>query len=46
MPKYQEPMKDVESCEKLRVAAHERWSVDVRMGKPSRQKVCYHMMNT
>ena len=41
MPKYQEPKKDVESCEKLRVAAHERWSVDVRMGKPDWVKLSY-----
>jgi hypothetical protein len=34
MPRHQEAMKDVVSCEKLRGAANERRSVDVRMGKP------------
>ena len=35
MPWHQEPKKDVTSCEKLRGAANEHWSVDIRMGKPS-----------
>ena len=35
MPWHQEPMKDVISCEKLRGAANERRSGDIRMGKPS-----------
>ena len=34
MPRHQEAMKDVETCEKLREAGLERRSVDVRMGKP------------
>ena len=35
MPWHWEPMKDVISCEKLRGAANERRSGDIRMGKPS-----------
>ena len=35
MPWHQKPMKDVASCEKPRVGAHNRQSGDVRMGKPS-----------
>jgi hypothetical protein len=34
MPRHQEAMKDVETCEKLRGAGLERRSVDIRMGKP------------
>ena len=34
MPWHQEPKKDVTSCDKLRGAANERRSADVRMGKP------------
>jgi hypothetical protein len=34
MPRHQEAMKDVETCEKLREAGLERRSVDIRMGKP------------
>ena len=34
MPWHWEPMKDVISCEKLRGAANEHWSGDIRMGKP------------
>ena len=35
MPWHQKPMKDVASCDKLRVGANYRQSGDVRMGKPS-----------
>ena len=34
MPRLTEAMKDVVSCEKLRGAANEHRSVDVRMGQP------------
>ena len=34
MPRHQEAMKDVETCEKLRGVGLERRSVDIRMGKP------------
>jgi hypothetical protein len=34
MPRHQEAMKDVETCEKPRGAGLERRSVDIRMGKP------------
>jgi hypothetical protein len=34
MPRHQETMKDVETCEKPRGAGLERRSVDIRMGKP------------
>ena len=36
MPRHESAMKDVASCEKLRGAASERRSGDVRMGKPVR----------
>ena len=42
MPWHQEPMKDVISCEKLRGAANELRSGDIRMGKPTAR---YPMMN-
>ena len=42
MPWHQEPMKDVISCDKLRGAANEPWSVDFRMGKPTAR---YHILN-
>jgi len=35
MPWRWKPMKDVDSCDKLRVGAIDRQSADVRMGKPS-----------
>jgi hypothetical protein len=35
MPRLSEAMKDVVSCDKLRVEAHTRQSVDFRMGQPS-----------
>jgi hypothetical protein len=34
MPRYREAKKDVISCEKPRVGAHDRRSVDIRMGQP------------
>ena len=34
MPRHQETMKDVETCEKPRGAGLERRSVGIRMGKP------------
>jgi len=40
MPRLSEATKDVVSCEKLRGAANEHRSVDVRMGKPCILKVC------
>ena len=42
MPWHQEPMKDVISCEKLRGAANELRSGDIRMGKPT---VRYRILN-
>ena len=36
MPRHRSAMKDVASCEKLRGAASERRSGDIRMGKPGR----------
>ena len=34
MPRYREAMKDVISCEKPRVGANNRRTVDIRMGQP------------
>ena len=34
MPRYREAKKDVISCEKPRVGAHDHRSVDIRMGQP------------
>ena len=34
MPWYREAKKDVISCEKPRVGAHDHRSVDIRMGQP------------
>jgi hypothetical protein len=42
MPWLSETTKDVVSCEKLRGAANEHRSVDVRMGEPCRLKTCNH----
>ena len=42
MPWHQEPMKVVISCEKLRGAANELRSGDIRMGKPT---LGYHTVN-
>ena len=42
MPWHQEPMKDVISCEKLRGAANELRSGDIRMGKPTAR---YRILN-
>ncbi len=43
MPWHQEPMKDAISCEKLRGAANELRSGDIRMGKPTLLR--YHTLN-
>ena len=45
MPWHQEPKKDVESCEKPRREANIQRDVDIRMGKPSRGKLCYCKVN-
>ena len=42
MPRLSEAKKDVISCEKLRGAANEHRSADVRMGQPTALKVQYH----
>ena len=42
MPRLLQAMKDVISCDKLRVGANNPWSWDFRMGQPSRVKLCYH----
>ena len=34
MPRYREAMKDVISCDKPRVGAHDHRTVDFRMGQP------------
>jgi hypothetical protein len=34
MPRYREAKKDVVSCEKPRVGANNRRTVDIRMGQP------------
>ena len=41
MPRLTEAMKDVISCDKLRVGANNPWSEDFRMGQPSRLKDGY-----
>ena len=41
MPRLTEAMKDVISCDKLRVGANNLWSGDFRMGQPSRLKDGY-----
>ena len=41
MPRLTEAMKDVISCDKLRVGANNPWSGDFRMGQPSRLKDGY-----
>jgi len=43
MPRLSEAMKDVISCEKLRVGAHNFWSVDIPMGQPGMLKTCHHV---
>jgi len=35
MPRQQQPMKDVISCDKPGEDAHNHWSPDFRMGKPA-----------
>ena len=39
MPRRILPMKDVEDCDKLRVAVNKRQSEDLRIGKPSMSNV-------
>ena len=41
MPWLSEAMKDVISCDKLRVGANNPWSVDFRMGQPNQLKTDY-----
>lgn len=41
MPWLSEAMKDVISCDKLRVGANNLLSGDFRMGQPSMLKTCY-----
>ena len=43
MPRLIQAMKDVISCDKQRVGANNRWSVDFRMGQPKRVKHVYLM---
>ena len=44
MPWLSEAMKDVISCDKLRVGANNHWSVDFRMGQPNQLKTDYPAM--
>ena len=44
MPWLSEAMKDVISCDKLRVGANNLWSVDFRMGQPNQLKTDYPAM--
>jgi hypothetical protein len=37
MPRHEKAKKDVVSCEKPRVGAHDRRSGDIRMGQPGRR---------
>ena len=46
MPWHWEPKKDVTSCDKLRGAANELRSVDVRMRKLNTLKMYYRILNT
>ena len=39
MPRHEEAKKDVASCEKPRVGAHNHISVDIRMGQPGPSNV-------
>ena len=41
MPWLREAMKDVTSCDKLRLGANNLLVVDFRMGQPSTLKTCY-----
>ena len=41
MPRLTETMKDVISCDKLRVGANNLWSGDFRMGQPVSLKDCH-----
>ena len=42
MPRLSEAMKDVISCDKLRVGANDHWFEDFRMGQPDMVKP-YHL---
>ena len=44
MPWLSEAMKDVISCDKLRVGANNLWSADFRMGQPNTLKKYYPAM--
>ena len=44
MPWLWEAMKDVVSCDKLRVGANDHWSEDFRMGEPTWLKTKYFLM--
>ena len=44
MPWLKEAMKDVISCDKLRVGANNLLSADFRMGQPGILKVCHPAM--
>ena len=44
MPRLSEAMKDVISCDKLRVGANDLWSEDFRMGQPNILKRYYTAM--
>ena len=46
MPWHQEPMKDVISCDKLRVGAHSQRSEDFRMRKLTWVNPMYPVVNT
>ena len=48
MPRCREAMKDVGSCEKPRVGANNRRSVDIRIGKPDwdNQSACAEYIGT
>ena len=41
MPRHWKAMKDVVSCDKLRVVAYKRQTEDFRMGQPNILKVYY-----
>ena len=43
MPWLSEAMKDVISCDKLRLGANDLWCVDFRMGQPGMLKT-YHLV--
>ena len=45
MPWHWEPMKDVTSCDKLRLGANIHWPADFWMGKPGRKNSCHPCAN-